>query len=81
MAKPREIEFPDGTKVTAVDVPFDIIKEGQNEYKLEDGATVLVRTIVSKIARVLDTEGKPAYTPQGEPRLIVSSQNIVTARD
>lgn len=62
-------------------MPFEIAREEWNEYRLEGGGTVRIKTVVHKIARVLDADDKPDYTVHGEPFVFVQSHNAVVARE
>jgi len=44
---------------------------------LPDGTVVKLKTTVLKILQVLDNEGKPAHTTEGDPFLIVNHRTDV----
>ena len=70
---------PDGKNIQVQEIDFDTVKENWNEYHLGDGTTVRVKTIVLKIFQILDDEGKPTETADGDPNVLVRSENRVTA--
>jgi hypothetical protein len=63
------------------DEDFEIVKESWNEYKLLDGGTVRVKTSVHRIFRLLDADGKPKRTAEGDPEVLVRHQAEVVATD
>ena len=68
----------EGLNIT--DERFTTIREDWNEYETASGATVRVKTVVHKIGRVLDENGKPAVNSDGDPHIAVRSQiQIVTS--
>jgi hypothetical protein len=77
----RQTVNVNGEDREAVEVDFEIQKEVWNEYASADGGHVRMRTSVTRILRVLDAEGRPAKNPEGDPLLIVQSQNVVIASD
>lgn len=48
--------------------------EHWNEYTLANGDKVRVKVLVHKIFRVLDAEGNPALTEEGDPEILVRHQ-------
>ncbi len=65
----------------AYEVDFEIGREEWNEYKLVDGGRVRVKTTVQKIARLLDAQGKPEFTPDGDPNVVVRHNTQVIASE
>jgi hypothetical protein len=61
----------DGVQYSGQEVDFKVIKEDWNEYELNDGVKVKVKTIAQKIVRVLDAQNKPAFTPDGDPHVLI----------
>ena len=61
------------------DEEFKTLADDWNEYETASGVKVRVRLIVNKIARLLDKDGRPVFDGQGEPRVLIQSQNIVVA--
>ncbi|MBA7679277.1 hypothetical protein ES703_87566 [subsurface metagenome] len=61
-----------GKQVDATPVKFKNINEEWNEYDLEDGSTIRMKTIVSEVVRVPD-----AYDQENNPVYVVKSTNMV----
>jgi hypothetical protein len=61
-----------GQEMEVLELDFNVRSEQWNEYDLLDGGRVRIKTTPLKIARVLDENGKPAYTPEGDPNIIVN---------
>jgi len=72
MAKKIKVDIG-GKKVDAVDLNFNTAREEWNEYELEDGTILRIKSIATKIIRQED-----AYNPEGDPIYHVKSTNIVT---
>ena len=70
MARVVRLKLGD-TEVDAIEQDFEIAREEWNEYRLADGGRVRVKTSVQKIFRLLDSEGKPLYSPEGDPQVLV----------
>ena len=79
-AKPFEIELKDGVMAPAQEVPFQIEKEEWNTYRLEDGTSIRMKTVVTAVYLLLDEAGKPKYKSADEPELLVQSQNTMVAK-
>ncbi len=65
-----------GKSVDAVPVRFKNIREEWNEYDLEDGSTIRMKTIVSDVVRVpdeYDAENNPIYVVKSTNMVVVSS--------
>lgn len=62
-------------EVDALEVRFKSVREEWNEYDLEDGTTLRMKTVISNIVRV---EGE--YDPENNPVYLVKSSNILVAR-
>ncbi|MCY4578579.1 MAG: hypothetical protein OXD31_05975 [Chloroflexi bacterium] len=77
MSRKTKIRLPDGSERDALEMDFAIRNEEWNEYSLDDGTTVRLRTFAVRIFRVLDDEGNPAYTAEGEPELFVRHNTTV----
>ena len=70
----KRVELKLGDKIvegTLVD--FETMREEYNSYKLSDGATIRMKTVVTNIIRTEE------FTPTGEPVYIVNSQNVLVA--
>ena len=65
---PRTIKLKiGGVEYTGREEQFEIVKEDWSEYKLLDGGRVRVKTSAQKIIRIIDENGNPALTPEGDP--------------
>jgi hypothetical protein len=67
-----KVKTPDGRQVEAVEVDYTPVREDWNEYKLSDGTTLKMKTVVTRVMR---TEQVDLMT--GDPQYIVTSTNIV----
>ncbi len=77
-----EMTFPqDGMTRKVMEMDFTSDREEWNVYRLSDGSTVRLKSIVVKILRVMDQGDRPAYTADGEPWFIVRSTNTVSASE
>lgn len=61
----------------AVEVDFKIRREDWNEYELLDGGKVKMRAAVMRMLQVVDDDGRPVLTPEGDRLIVVQSQNSV----
>lgn len=60
---------------------FDATREDWNTYVLESGTEVRVKITVLKIFRLLDDEGRPVYSEDGDPDVVARHQvQVVTSR-
>ncbi len=71
-ANKRQIDIL-GTKLNLTDVPVKEAKEYNNEYELEDGTKLLVKSVATVISRVDDQ-----YLPDGRPIYFVLTSPVVT---
>lgn len=69
-----KVTLPDGREADFEEVEFETINEDWNEYELEDGEIVKVKTVVQKIMRATNT-----HNEAGDPLYQIASQNVVTA--
>lgn len=69
----------EGQEFDAIELQFDVRKEDWNEYDLLDGGRIRLKTSVLKILRVLDSNGNPASTPDGEPHYLVRHRVDIVA--
>lgn len=74
----RQMEI-DGQTRNVREVSFDADKECWNEYSLANGDNVRIKVVVHKIFRVLDSNGNPAFTADGDPEIAVRHQVQVSA--
>ncbi len=65
----------------AIEMQFETGVEHWNEYRLMDGGVVRVRTTAQKIFRIVDSEGNPEVTPEGDPHIMVRHSTQVVASD
>ena len=64
-----------GKQVEAISINFKSIREEWNEYDLEDGSTLRMKTIVSDVVRVPDE-----YDNENNPVYVVKSTNMLIAK-
>lgn len=57
---------------------FQATKEEWDEYTLGNGDRVRIKVVVHKILRVLDANGNPVFTNDGDPEMVVRHQVQVT---
>ena len=70
----KRVELKLGDKtVEGTLVDFETVREEYNSYKLSDGSTIRMKTVVTNIIRTEE------FTPTGEPVYIVNSQNVLVA--
>ena len=77
MSRKTRIRLPDGIERDALEMDFTIKNNEWNEYALSDGTTVRLRTLAVRIFRVLDDDGEPSFTAEGEPELFVWQNTTV----
>ena len=77
----RRIMKSDGKDVEAIEVDFEVVREEWNEYKLLDGGTVRVKNTPVRISRILDHNGNPALTADGDPHLNVQHITYIVSRE
>lgn len=68
-----------GVEFNAIEQQFEIAKEEWSEYKLFDGGVIRLKTTAQKIFKVVDANGNPAFTPDGDPNVLVRHQTQVVA--
>ena len=75
-----KIQIENGEELDAIELDFETHKEEWDEYRLLDGGRVRLKTSALKIFRILDPDGNPAYTPDGDPFILVrhSTQIVST---
>ena len=79
--KVKEITFPDGQTRRVRELKFDIIREEWNEYSLPNGMKMRLKSVVQKVFLVVGDDDQPVYTSEGEPLLLVRSNNQVSASE
>jgi hypothetical protein len=72
MTRRTQLQFG-GETVDGEELDFETIHEGWNEYACADGSTVKIKTVVSKIVRLI---GK--LNPDGEPIYVARSNNVLS---
>ena len=68
-----------GQDFLVADEGFTTLKDDWNEYETASGIKVRVRLIANQLYRILTKEGQPAFDDQGNPQVLIQSQNIVVA--
>ena len=69
-----------GRQVDAVPVKFKSIREEWNEYDLDDGSRIRMKTIVSDVVRIpdeYDAENNPIYVIKSTNMVVVSSPDTL----
>ncbi len=77
----RRVPAPGGGEQLIREIDFEIVHEDWSEYRLKDGGTVRLRATALKIARIVDENGKPLTTPDGDPAISVNPQIQVVASE
>ena len=68
-----------GKSLKVQDESFTMIQEDWNEYELEkSGIRVRAKLVVQKISQILNEEGSPAFSPDGDPQIAVKHQVVLT---
>ena len=62
------------------DDTFSTRREEWNEYLLEGGVTVRLKTVAMRIQRVIDVTGNQVTAPDGSPVVRVSHQTLVSSQ-
>ena len=79
---PRIIKVRAGDQeFNAIEQQFEIASETWNEYRLLDGGTVRLKTSVQKVFRIVDEEGNPSHTPEGDPHVMVRHNTVVVSSE
>jgi hypothetical protein len=74
MVKRRRRErLPDGREVDMIEMPFQTGAEHWNEYVVNDGSVVRLKTVVTDILKVEDQ-----YDPSGSPVYFVKSSQVIS---
>ena len=72
MPKPRKMIIPGGQELQVIEVQFEVVNEGWNEYKLSNGTTLRVKNVVTRIFLETDDEGNIKHDEHGEPNAVVN---------
>jgi len=65
----------------AVERDFEIAREEWNQYRLLDGGTVRVKTSVQKILLIVDENGNPTRTADGDLNVLVRHATEVVSSE
>jgi hypothetical protein len=76
----KQIELPNGEKISVQDVDFEVVQETWNEYQLETGIKIRVKNVLIKAMLMLDEEGNVREDERGDPIVIISSSNVLTTK-
>ncbi len=71
MGRKKKVPLANGSSADATIVPFRGDVEHWNEYLLDDGTVLRMKSIVTEVAR-LDGE----YDAEGNPAYVVNSTNV-----
>jgi|JRYF01.1.fsa_nt_gb hypothetical protein len=77
----KEFLVSENSAVRGIDLGFRVISEHWNEYELEDGTLLRIKTILLKAIRVVDENDKPIKTPLGDPEIVVNTTMTVVSKD
>lgn len=61
-----------GQEIEAVEVPFQTGAEHWNEYVLQDGSVLKLRTVTTEILRLVDR-----FDAEGNPQYVMKSTNVL----
>lgn len=64
MERRRKERLPDGREIDVIEMPFQTGAEHWNEYVVNDGTVIRLKTVVTDILKVeghFDASGNPAY--------------------
>lgn len=81
MAKIVKLPVEGGESVSAIEVDFKPVREDWDEHELADGGRVRLKTVVQRIFRIVDSEGRPTNTPEGDPAIVVRHGTMIVASD
>lgn len=68
----RKVTFPDGSEVEGSIMTFRSSGEHWNEYLVDDGSVLRMKTVVTEVVRL---DGQ--YDAQGNPVYFVASTNVL----
>lgn len=75
----KQITMPDGSVIRGILTDFEVIKEEWNEYTLEDGTNLRVKTVLVRALQLIDDDGQPRRTPDGDPEIFINTSITVVA--
>jgi hypothetical protein len=64
MERRRKERLPDGREIDVIEMPFQTGAEHWNEYVVNDGTVIRLKTVVTDVLKVegqFDASGNPAY--------------------
>jgi len=73
MAKIEKFRLPNGQEADAEDIDIVQASEHWNQYLLEDGSTIKMKLVTTKIVRLVGQ-----YDQLGNPVYFVNSTNVVS---
>jgi len=73
MSNKVKIRLPDGREVDATPIEINQANEQWNHYLLEDGSTLKVKLVITKVSRI-DNE----YDAERNPVYLFQSTNVVS---
>jgi hypothetical protein len=76
-----KLKIENGQTVDAIEVDFVPKSENWAEYDLADGGRVRVKTVVQRIFRIVDDEGRPTRTDDGDPAVVVRHGALIVSSD
>jgi len=79
--KAKRLTRPDGVEISVRDVDWDRSEEPWATYHLTDGGTIRLRATALTISRILDSDGKPSFMPDGQPAVWVNYNVSIVASD
>ena len=72
MGKSEKFRLPNGESVDAEQIEITQSSEHWNQYLLEDGSVLKLKSVATKVVRLKDQ-----YDPSGNPIYFIQSNNIV----
>ena len=67
----------DGKDIKVKEIDFETVKDEWDEYKLLDGGTVRVKTVIRSIFYLVDDKGNSLLDPDGNPQVSTRSSTQV----
>jgi hypothetical protein len=76
-----QVEFQIGgvpQKLEAKTIPFSVVSENWNEYQTEDGRTVRLKLVLTRIVtpleKVMNADGTPVALVQWQPVIVIEEK-------
>src|ERR1700730_2559166 len=79
MSKVVTLNIGPNQQVQAVEEEFSTVREDWNEYETASGVKIRVKPLVAKIFRIVDSSGRPAFAPDGDPQVLVRQSVQIVA--